>query len=142
MRRYSENEKDPHRYDFMLNMEHHTSGTHRCMSREKRAAQFIPFSALSGFDEKLEETRREVEKRRELSESEKEELDKKLFYIENNKDVTFTVTYFVEDLLKDGGEYKKKTGKLRRVDPAGGYIEFQDHEKIRTNDIEKIEISD
>lgn len=142
MRSYSKNQNDAHRYDFMLNKEHHTSGTHRAMSMEKRAAQFIPFSALSGFDEKLEESRRETEKRRELSENEREELDEKLVYIENHKDVSFTVTYFVEDLLKEGGSYQKKTGTLRRVDPVTGILEMSDRTKINIQEIDEIEISD
>ena len=142
MRRYSENENDPHRYDFMLDMKHHTSGTHRSMSMEKRAAQFIPFSALAGFDEKLEESRKETEVRKELSETEREELDEKLLYIENHKGVTFTVTYFVEDELKEGGAYIKKTGTLRRVDPVSGILEMSDRTKISLHEIDGIEISD
>lgn len=142
MRKYSENERDPHRYDFMLDMTHHTSGTHRSMSMEKRAAQFIPFSALSGFDEKLEESRRETEERKELSETEREELDEKLHYIETHKEVIFTVTYFEEDALKEGGAYIKKTGTLRRVEPASGFIEMSDRTKISIHEIDEIEISD
>lgn len=142
MRRYSENQSDPHRYDFMLDKKHHTSGTHRTMSMEKRAAQFIPFSALAGFDERLEESRRETDIRKELSETEREELDGKLLYIENHREVTFTVTYFEEDLLKEGGAYIKKTGTLRRVDPVSGILEMSDRTKISLHEIDDIEISD
>ena len=45
-------------YADMLFMERPAS-VHPKMSAENRAAQFSPFAALSGFEDKIEETRRQ-----------------------------------------------------------------------------------
>lgn len=51
------------RYEAILHKPHHVSKRHPPMSREKRAAQFAAFSALSGYDERIraleEESQRE-----------------------------------------------------------------------------------
>ena len=46
-------------YSDMLDMPHHVSKRHPQMSLEKRAAQFAPFEALTGLEEKLDETARD-----------------------------------------------------------------------------------
>lgn len=43
-------------YDDIINLPHHVSKTRLRMSQQDRAAQFSPFAALTGFDEKIEET--------------------------------------------------------------------------------------
>lgn len=43
-------------YSDIINLEHPTSKTHPRMSLEVRAAQFSPFAALTGLEEKMEET--------------------------------------------------------------------------------------
>lgn len=48
--------KDPQRYDDMLLMPHHVSQKHLSMPLMQRAAQFLPYRSLSGFEEKIEET--------------------------------------------------------------------------------------
>ena len=52
---------DPHRYDDIIHLEHHTSETRPRMSRRDRAAQFAPFAALTGFEAVLAETARWTE---------------------------------------------------------------------------------
>ena len=47
--------KDPHRYDDMLDMPHHVSYTHPQMPVSKRAAQFASFKALTGYDSDIDE---------------------------------------------------------------------------------------
>lgn len=49
-------------YDDMLDMEHHVSKNHPQMPLEKRAAQFTPFSALTGYEESLMKTKDNYEK--------------------------------------------------------------------------------
>ncbi|MCR4584890.1 MAG: hypothetical protein K5686_04130 [Lachnospiraceae bacterium] len=46
-------------YSDMLDMPHHVSKRHPQMSLEKRAAQFAPFEALTGLEEKLDDTARD-----------------------------------------------------------------------------------
>lgn len=141
MRRVSENENDPHRYDDLLDLEHHTSGTHRRMDNAHRAAQFIPFSALSGFEEKLEEEKREVTQRHVLSESEKEVLDERLQYLQKHEETVCTVTCFVSDPNRDGGSYIKKSGTIRRIDLQKRTISFADRTVLPLDLIDEIELA-
>lgn len=78
------------------------------MPREDRAKQFMPFAALKGFQEMLKEKERIVVSRMELSEEQKEELDRKLQMLEKNDIVT--VVYFHD------GEYVKVKGMVSRID--------------------------
>jgi hypothetical protein len=44
------------RYDDIINLPHHQSNTHARMSLRNRAAQFMPFAALSGYDDLIRRT--------------------------------------------------------------------------------------
>lgn len=55
------------KYEDIIALEHPTSKNHPRMSEEARAAQFAPFAALTGFEDKVNETAR-----RHLEEYEKE----------------------------------------------------------------------
>lgn len=78
------------------------------MDRADRAKQFMPFDALKGFREALEEKERIIVPKRELSEEQKEELDFKLRGVQK-KDI-LTVEYF------QNGEYVQVTGMVARID--------------------------
>ena len=45
-------------YDDIINLPHHVSKNHMQMSIHDRAAQFAPFSALTCYDEVINETAR------------------------------------------------------------------------------------
>lgn len=64
-------------YDDIIGLSHHTSAKHPRMSILDRAAQFAPFSALSGYGAALAETARLTEQRINLTEEELLELDHK-----------------------------------------------------------------
>ena len=46
------------KYDDIINLPHHISKKHRQMSMQNRAAQFAPFSALTGHGAAIRETAR------------------------------------------------------------------------------------
>ena len=48
-------------YDDIINLPHHVSKNHPQMSMWKRAAQFAPFAALSGYSEAVKDAERENE---------------------------------------------------------------------------------
>ena len=59
--------QETHKYDDIIKLPHPVSKKHRQMSLHDRAAQFAPFSALTGLEEALRETKevhREREERR------------------------------------------------------------------------------
>lgn len=46
-------------YDDIINLPHHVSKRHPQMSMWNRAAQFAPFSALTGYDDAIRDTAQE-----------------------------------------------------------------------------------
>ena len=105
-------------YDDIINLEHHVSKVHERMSLENRSAQFAPFSALTGYDETVKETERFTEERIELNEEQKNILDEKICQIQAKiKEAPIvTITYFVQDTLKQGGTYQNITGSVKKID--------------------------
>ena len=119
------------------------------MKREKRAAQFAPFSALTGHEEAVEYNSKVLEEKRVLSESYREGLDRKLNYVINNYKtcVNITITYFlrVNDNKKHIGDYNKGvyitySGRLKSCYENKRLLEFEDGKKISLDDIFAIRI--
>ena len=48
--------QETHAYDDIINLPHHQSRKHPHMSRHQRAAQFMPFAALTGYEDVLNRT--------------------------------------------------------------------------------------
>ena len=73
-------------YDDIINLPHYVSKKRPQMSIEARSAQFAPFAALTGYDEKVKETARLTDKKIELEDGQKEILNNKLLYLLENID--------------------------------------------------------
>lgn len=86
------------------------------MDRADRAKQFMPFDGLKGFREALAEKERIVVPQRDLSEEEKEELDRKFRLIQKKNIIT--VEYF------QNGEYVKVTGMVSRIDETSKVLKI------------------
>ena len=97
-------------YDDIINMPHHVSKIRKPMSLQNRSAQFAPFSALTGYDEKV----RKIE----LDDGIKLMLNEKLCLIKNDIKLRprVTITYFARDSKKKGGHYKTITSNVKIVD--------------------------
>ena len=106
------------KYDDIIDLPHHVSGTHPPMSRADRAAQFSPFAALTGYDAAVRETARVTERRIELDEGVKAELNARLNCILEHlpEHPQVSLTYFVPDEKKSGGAYRTVTGTVRKLD--------------------------
>ncbi len=124
-------------YDDIINMEHHVSKVHPQMSLYARSAQFAPFAALTGYEDSIKETGREVSSKIEIDEELKNILDSKLqFLMEKVKDKPkATFTYFVMDLKKDGGAYITKEGIVNKIDIYSQVIHLADNTEIPITDI-------
>lgn len=105
-------------YDDIIDLPHHVSETHPPMSRADRAAQFSPFAALTGYDAAVRETARVTERRIELDEGVKAELNARLNCILEHlpEHPQVSITYFVPDEKKSGGAYCTVTGAVRKLD--------------------------
>ena len=130
-------------YDDIINLPHHVSKKHPQMSLEARSAQFAPFAALTGYDDMIDETARLTNARKELNEEQKAILDRKLREIQEKIETKLevTITYFVPDLLKDGGKYVSITGKVRKVDRYKNVIVLEGKREIPITEITKIELN-
>lgn len=131
------------KYDDIFELPHYEP-KHPRMSIENRSAQFAPFSALTGYEDLVEESGRFTETEKELNEDEKDILDRKLSLIYkklNSSDVfNVKVKYFEKDLRKSGGKYKEYIGIVKRIDRYKQMIIFNDGMQIIIHDISDIEI--
>ena len=124
-------------YDEIINLPHYELKYHKRMSMEARAGQFSPFAALTGYSELVNETSRLTDRKIELSEEEKIELDRKIQIINNNiKDrPEVIITYFIPDLKKKGGKYEDIKCNIKRIDYINHLIILTNNKKIYLNDI-------
>lgn len=124
-------------YDDIINLPHYESKTRKRMSLEARSAQFAPFAALTGYDDKVKETARRTEKKIELSDEEYSIINSKLQiikeHIKEQPEINFTI--FIKDKLKDGGKYEEVKGKVRRIDEINEEIILVDKTKISMKNI-------
>lgn len=128
-------------YDDIINLPHHVSTTRPQMPIAKRAAQFSPFAALTGYDAAIMETARLTDQRIELGESDVAVLDMKLTLLADraSEHPEVTITYFLADEKKAGGAYVMAAGTVKKVDdverviiltggeaiPIGGILDIQ-----------------
>ena len=132
--------EEKHKYDDIINLPHHVSKVHPRMSIQNRAAQFAPFAALTGYESELRETVRLTDKKIELEEEVKKELNRKLQKIKTNiKDkINVNFTYFIKDKIKDGGAYIKTYGVVNKIDEDNRIIILDTKEEIPIDDIIEI----
>lgn len=122
------------RYPFPLKKER--------QSMSHRAGQFAPFAALTGYGDQVKETERYTDYEVFLDEDNKNLLDEKLNYIMLHLDeVVVSVVYFVKDKSKSGGKYITKIGRISKVDNYHREVIFDNKERIKINNIIKIDIN-
>lgn len=110
------------------------------MQRIDRAAQFAPFSALTGYDRAVMETARLTDRRIELDEYMKEEINGKLQYLLETENAEAEITYFVPDKRKSGGKYETKIGIAKKVRDLERTLVLTDQTEILIDDILEIMI--
>ena len=129
------------RYDDIINLPHHVSSKRPQMPILERAAQFLPFSALTGYEDAVKETARLTDTRIELEESEKDLLNTKLHILLDSLATKpkVKITYFLPDGRKSGGKYVSKMGTLKKMDLYNRQIKLEDETVIPFDDIFAIE---
>lgn len=128
-------------YDDMLDLPHPTSTKHPRMPAIDRAAQFSAFAALTGHDAAIRETARLTDRRVELDEDVKAELDTTLRLIVDHPSdhQQVSITYFQADQKKAGGAYVTATGSIKKMDDLEQTVVMSGGERIRIDDIYKVE---
>lgn len=124
-------------YDDIIDLPHHVSATRAHMSLHDRAAQFLPFAALTGYDDAIKETGRLTTERISLSESEIESLNERLHILSEEQDShpKISVTYFVPDEKKKGGAYETVEGAVKRIDEYRRVLVLTDGHQIEMEDM-------
>ena len=135
---------DPNKYDDIIDLPHPVSARRAGMPLSDRAAQFSPFSALTGYEDVIEESGRLTELSTELTESAWERINKKLYFLWENaaQHPCVTVTYFVPDERKSGGKYVTVTGQVKRVDDCQQLLRLTDGREIPLKDIYELMLND
>lgn len=129
------------KYDDIMNLERPVSLKHPRMPVSDRATRFAPFAALTGYDDAIDETGRYTDNMAELSEDARELLDRKQLFLGHiiEKKPEITVTYFVPDSKKSGGEYKQISGKLKAIDEYKRELVFTSGMRISVDMIRNID---
>lgn len=132
---------DIERYKNIINLPPPKSKKRKPMAAEKRAAQFAPFAAVTGYDASVQEAARLTTEKIELDESTKEYLNLKLQFIETNSDSDYAVsiTYFVPDTKKFGGKYVVKAGIISKIREYERDIVMEDGTQIPIDEVLTIE---
>lgn len=105
-------------YDDIINLPHPVSAAHPQMSMLDRAAQFSPFAALSGHSDAIRETARLTDEFADQDENIREDLDRKLTFLQEHlrEQPEVTVMYFRPDSRKKGGSYQSVSGIIKKID--------------------------
>ena len=128
------------KYDEIMGLPHHVSKTRSQMPMSDRAAQFVPFAALTGYDDAVKETGRLTDDKIELEENSLNELNAKIQLLrESLADVPeITFTYFKPDERKAGGAYLTITGTVKKLDDYERQIVLHDGTKLPMDDVLEI----
>ena len=132
---------DTRRYEDIMRLPHHCSRRHPAMPRENRAAQFMPFAALTGYDAAVREEARLTDRKMELDDEALANLNERLWMLDERlpNAPEITVTYFVADRKNAGGTYDSLHGRVKRVDPVAGKLFMRDGAVIPLGDIRSVE---
>ena len=124
-------------YDDIIDLPHHVSLSRPKMSRRDRAAQFAPFSALTGYGAIVSEEARLTSSKIELDEYEKELINNVILEVIDRIEEMprIKVTYFEPDARKSGGQYVLYEGQVVEVDEFDKKILFDDGKGIFVEDI-------
>lgn len=128
------------KYDSIINLPYHKSKNHPPMTIYQRAAQFAPFSALTGYKESILEESRLTDEKIIISDELKEMINDKLNYIKENisNKPKIKIRYFIKDKTKQGGRYEEIETIVKKIDVYNKKLILSNDTKINFNDIVSI----
>lgn len=113
------------------------SRRHPPMDRLARAAQFAPFSALSGYGDVIHEAGRLTDAAPDLGEEALSQLDAQLrcLMVQVSRHPPVRIRYFVPDGRKTGGAYAELRGHVKRIDAAARRLYLTGGDSVALDDI-------
>ena len=128
------------KYENIIDLPHQVSKSRPRMSRLDRAAQFAPYSALSGYEAAVRETARLTDRKTELDDYEKEKIDQTLNdLLASDVEVKASLTFFCPDRKKEGGSYITLTGEIYKIDGIERKIIMVGGEEIMLDDLVNVQ---
>ena len=124
-------------YSDLMELPYPYTSRRKRMALADRAAQFAPFSALAGYEDRIAEKGRLKAPRYTLSEYQQELLDRKIQYLLDSPELLpdVVIHYFQPDLLKTGGNCSHISGKIKQIDILRQQLLFEDGTAIPLNQI-------
>lgn len=129
-------------YQDILHMPRPVSAKRPGMDIAARAAQFAPFSALTGYDSVIRESGRLTDGEVELTDSSREAIWEQLNLLQAYAGAEITVTYYVPDDRKTGGSYVTVTARVKKVDSYAQQLVLTDGRQIPLPAIYQLHITD
>lgn len=127
------------KYGDIIDLPHHRSKIHPPLPRTSRAAQFSPFAALRGYGDSIAEASRLTEEKPELSDEQKEELDRTVSFIRSGRlKAPVRITYFRRDEAKEGGQIEAVEDVVIKVTEFPPVL-YTAHKAIPMEDILQID---
>ena len=128
-------------YDDIIHLPHHISATRPHMPVRDRAAQFMPFRALTGYEDAVQEAARLTDEKPVLSDDEKALLNSRLQPLADGSMTgqEITLTWFRPDERKSGGAYVTASGTVKRIDHGERLVILTDGRRIPIDDILEIQ---
>lgn len=129
-------------YEDIINFPHFEPKYHPRMDAYSRAAQFAPFKALIGYEDDIKETSILTDKKIEISEDKKKQMNENLFFLKENikEKWIVTLTYFVPDSKKEGGIYQEYEGIIKAINETNHTLIFTSGKKIQFDDVYQIHL--
>ncbi len=129
-------------YDDILELEHFEPKRHPRQPMAKRAAQFSPFAALTGYGDAVEETARYTDPRTETPEETQERINRVLNFLQARVSLhpPVLVEYFQPDAKKEGGSYRTVTGTLEKIRSFEQELVLSEGNKIPFSGIRSISV--
>lgn len=125
------------KYDAILHLPHHVSKKHPPMPMADRAAQFAPFTALTGYDAAIRENARLTQERIAPAEAELAALDRRFRLLQEHleEQPEVRLTRFRPDERKSGGVYETVSGIVKQIDLIARRIRLLDGTDIPMDDV-------
>lgn len=116
----------------LITLDYKSLMKHIPMPRSKRAAQFSPFAALTGYEEAINEESRVTEERRYLTNDEVINLNNE---IKASIGKEIKITFFEKDKTKCGGKYITIDSVISKLFIEKQIIQLANGITIKTKDI-------
>ena len=130
------------RYEDIIGLPHHQSKKHPHMPLHDRAAQFMPFAALTGYEDEITEAGRLTDSKAELDESVQQIISDTLARVRRKirEQPEVQGFCFIPDERKEGGAVSSFSGRAAKVDPDRQILVLQDGTELPFSDLIALEL--